>query len=608
MGLTVPRYEQPQIKSGGVGGVASAPEIHPIADKLSSGMGRLGGFIGGVVEKAVEKAVENADNAAMDEAKISILGAKNQLSVEMKQVKGKAVEEGKAFDGGDDDGSPNLTTHYLSEYDDRVKAATEKLNPALQERMKTFIGTHKVSFEGDLLTHESGEREKYQLADKMQLHDTAKESAALELRNKGFLSPETLEEVKTSAADIATRTGKETPEMARKGAESGVYTEHITFLIGNQNKVAAVNQFNAYKDKIEAKDYDRLNPHIEVFKGDLAGDTVAGSVFGSLTPKTINDKIDVDAMRKQVEALKVGDSVEVPGLGKVKVNDEAKKRAGMKVEEMARELSAGRKAGEDAFNDTLWQMIDNKQLNKTSAMTAIKTSSALTGDYRVRLEKAVEHYFNPPKDPEAAMLKRIGQMEALADLQEQINNGTLRVKDLKDGLKYAPLIGRENVSKLVSHGTNYEKALANPSVTAGQFNEVMDELRASGVTIPKKDTPEYKAMRSTMLDSIVTTQTATGKMLDEDGVKTSFRKMATETVPVSARQTFAGIPLWKTTDEKKAWEVKNPEAIDVTAMLRKRLNGKEPSQAQIDEATRRLKVKEPKRRDVKNKVQFGGLE
>lgn len=373
---------------------------------------------------------------------------------------------------------------------------------------------------------------------------------------------------------------------------SDAYSKRLAAMAETDPKKALaflVNNSGGEKSPFNGDAIGQYKPKLEKLVAYEDGTTTAEIIFNRNMPNTMNKSIDVESMRKELKAS---------GL-----TDEAKTVAEKRIEERSRELKADRAERVSGYIDNLWQRIDDKGLNETTALKSIDTAD-LPGDTRVQLKKQVESHFRPPVDTEARFLKYMGEMENLAELQEKINSGEIRVQSLKDGLRYAGDIGRGNVAKLVSYGKNYEKALASPAMAPGQFDLVVEELKQSGVKdIPKKGTPEYKAMQATLLDEMVTKQTATGKILDDVGVKNEFRRIITTKVPVNTATTLFGKRLWGGVDEKRQWEIENKGAVDITGLLRASLK-REPTREEIATAKAAYE-KKSSRRELKTRAVFG---
>lgn len=458
-------------------------------------------------------------------------------------------------------------------------------DPDLRNNLQHHINAKALSLKGALASHEAQQRSVVTEQTNIATLDTQMKAARLQ---SGTLEDNINEFSKAIGASPSLSAEEKTNKIM--AGQSAIAEARLESLMTNNpaeaKRLLESGYFNQY---LSGKSLDRLRPEIDKFLNYENGRAAGDEVFNNNIPRTMNDPINVDAMRKQIPST---------------LNESAKAIAEKRIEEKAKELHAARTEKVNLYVDNLWQRIDDKQLGLTSALKDVDTAD-LPGDTRVKLKKQVEHYFKPPKDPEAVLLKKIGQMEKLADLQEKISNGELRVQSLKDGLRYAGDIGRENVGKLVSFGKNYEKALATPALAPGQFDVVIEELRNSGVKdIPKKGKPEYKAMQATLLDELVTRQTATGKVLDDAGVKSEFRRILTTKIPVNAKQTFLGIPLYSTTDEKRQWEIQNPQAVDIKGLLRSSLK-REPTDAEV-KAAESAYLKKSTRRDTKVRASIGG--
>lgn len=460
------------------------------------------------------------------------------------------------------------------------------LDPDISKNVRNHVAVKSLQLKDSLSKHEAGQRKV--VGEQVLIGSLNNSIKAAQLGTRP------LEDI-MAENDIAVMNSKtlSSEEMENKiiSGQSAIAKSHLTSLMErNPSEAKTLLESGYYNRFLDGKTQEAIAPTVDKFLAYENGTTMGNEIFEKHLPQTMNDPIDVASMREEVR--------------KSGLKDDAKLIAEKRVEERAKELNAARKEKVDVFTDNLWQRIDDGQLRETTALKAVDTAD-IPGTERVRLKKQVESYFKPPADPEAKMMQYFSQMEKLAELQEKINNGDLRVKSLKDGLKHVGDIGKSNVVKLVSYGSNYEKALATPALAPGQFDTVIDELRRSGAeNMPKKGSAEYKAMQATILDEVVTVQTKTGKILDDEGLKKQIRKVVNTKLPVSMSTSFLGIPFYSSTEEKRLWEVQNPDAIDIKGMLKSRLK-REPTQAEVQEAKEALSRKTT-RRDAKTRAPFGG--
>lgn len=554
--------------------VGSAGALGEGAAKIGNALQNLGGAI---AQRAEQQRKEDLHNSSL---RIGDLINNDQIDFEIGEKKKLGTEA------------------YKSQY--RVaawqKTMQEKYldgitDPDLRTNLQHHINAKALSLRDTLAGHEAQQRGVVTEQTNLTVLDTQMKAA----RSLTGTLEGNINEFSKAIGESPTLSKEEKTNKIMAG-QSAIAEARLESLMASQpaeaKRLLEKGHFNNY---LSGKSLDKLRPEIDKFLNYENGRAAGDEVFNNNIPKTMNDPINVDAMRKQIPAT---------------LNESAKAIAEKRIEEKARELNAARTEKVNSYIDNLWQRVDDKQLGLTSALKDVDTAD-LPGDTRVKLKKQVEHYFKPPKDPEEMLLKKIGQMEKLADLQEKISNGELRVQSLKDGLRYAGDIGRENVSKLVSFGKNYEKALATPALAPGQFDVVIEELRNSGVKdIPKKGTPEYKAMQATLLDELVTKQVNVGRILDDVGVKKEFRSVLTTKVPVNSRKfTWWGSPVsdyfgGMTTVEKKQWEIQNPDAVDVVGFLRAELK-REPTASEIATAKSSYQ-KKTTRRDTKVRANIGG--
>jgi hypothetical protein len=258
------------------------------------------------------------------------------------------------------------------------------------------------------------------------------------------------------------------------------------------------------------------------------------------------------------------------------------------------------------FRGNLWDGILTGKISHKQA-DALIMQGPIDGQDRKAMISQVEHHFKPPKDPYAAAERRMDEDAKFADLVEKIGRGELRVTDLKEAQKHTGEIGRANVNRLYSFGQKYEGALASPPIAIQQLDAELEMLRSTGVEIPKKTDPKYKVMKGYILDNLVESQAKKGKLLSEEDTKQAIRRTIQDEVPVYMQGGVRGIFGGKYIENKKAWEVTNPESVDVAGILEKRL-GKKPTPEQVQAARAELVKPKPTRTGIKKAVPFGGLD
>lgn len=591
-GMVVPRYEQSTVQNAAV----AIPQAQaPGADSFGAGLGQGLSRAGNVGLEIAKDMQDKADVAAIDNAKGQILTAYNRISTEAQVVTGRGVDPGFDEDGKEQPGAPGLTEQYMGEFQEQLEQTTKGLTPRQMEKFKPFLTEHTSGLERALLTHEITQREAYQKAASTATAKMQTDQLVEAPDEKSFAAGVTrLDET------LGHLFQGEVLEQKRKELIDGAQKQRVVNAITSGDVKGARTIFDGAGFDPKSEEYADLKHRLDGAEADDLGTSFVAGIWQQ--PMNNAPVANVVELYQGIEsAVKNG-----------QLTKEAAKIAEAELSQRITRYEHERTAALQAFNSDVWQGIDDGKLNLRSALAKVD-AAAMPGDDRVQLKKAIERYFKPPADPEAKLMEKLGQDSALADLMLKINNGEMRVKTLKEAQAYTSLVGRGNVGKLFSYGQQYETALASPHLTGQQFDQVVEELRGAGVAdIPAKkrgsaNNPVYLAMQASILDQIVSKQVKTGKMLDDQGVKQEFRRILTEKVPVNARQTFMGIPLWKTTDQKRSWEVQNPGAVDVAGILRQKLR-REPRQAEIDAATAALRKPSPGRRTISATTRSGGVE
>lgn len=591
-GMVVPRLEGPTVQNAAV----STPQAQASgADAFGAGIGKGLSTMGNVGLEIAKQEQEKADAAIGDRAKGEALSLYNRLSVEAQAVTGRGVDPGYTEDGEEQAGAPGLTEQYLAEFKEKLPEITKGMNSRQLAKFQPFITDHVSGLERTLLTHEISQRETYQ---------KAQSAATAKLQVDQLVQAP---DEKTFAAGVARLDETlghifqgDVLEEKRKELLDGVQKQRVVNAITRGDTKGARSIFEVAGFNPKSEEYADLKHRLDGAEAADLGESFVAGIW-----KQPTNNASVTDLPKMYQALD-------EAVQKGTLSREAGRIAEAELSQRVTRYEQARSVALHTFTSDVWQGIDDKKLNLKQALAKVD-AAAMPGDQRVQLKKSIEIYFKPPPaDPEAKMMQKLEQDSALADLMLKINNGEVRIKTLKDAQAYTGLVGRANVTRLAGYAQKYEGALANPNLTGRQFDQVIDELRGAGVDLPEKKkgskaNPAYLAMQATMLDEIVSKQTKTGKILDDEGVKQEFRRMATEKLPVNSRQTFAGIPLWQTTDQKRAWEVQNPAAVDIAGLLETKLKRK-PTAAEVAAATAAYNRKNPSRQVVKARTRFGGIE
>lgn len=591
----IPRYSE-QVQTQGMANARFNTRLpdNPIPGAIAGMSNALGNAANVIGEIGIREADKRSTIEA-NEFKREVMDTYANIYAWSNTIKGRAVLPGFGEDGSEDKEAMSLTDQGMGEFSEKTAAVMGKLSPAAREKAGKFVDEYSFSLQKHLLTRQASESESHYRNES--------------LATASKLQKELVQSLDTESFNAGSARLKQTlSEIYQGEVLDQKYAEVISATRNTQvlNAIKTGNTATARKIFLESN-FDKNSAEYADMKHRLddAEATTIGTEYidkAWIPPKNNGPVLNLNDLYAGIDKdLKEG-----------RITPQAANVAETELNQRLSRYEHQRNINIHAMKSDLWQGIDDNKYNLKSAMNAIDTM-ALPGDDRVTLKRQVEHYFKPPADPMATMVKRLEQDSRLADLQDKIANGDVRIKSRNDALLYAGDIGLVNVGKLLNFAQGYEKVLANPKVTKEQFRMVIEELRASGVKgLPPekqggKANPAYAAMQATMMNDLVESQVKTGKMLTDADVKKKFREMAVKEIPVNTVTMLGSVRLWTGTDKKKAWEVQNPSAIDVPALLEAAYKRK-PTPQEVQNATAELNKPTTSRREYSQSVKFGGTE
>jgi len=542
---------------------------------------------------------EKHDKAVIDKAEYDLISTYDKSISDASQVAGRAVMAGFDEDGKENKDAPDLVTQYATDF----KETRAKLEEGLTERQRAaFRATadrYELGLSRHVMSHQIKQTELWQTEQHASL--AAKIGQSLEAVTTPALPGKDLDALKEKMNLVFGKISAERAEAEYTKAIESIEKNRVAGAIKRGDVTAA----RAIFDKaLDSKHLDPNGPTGSDLTHMLnsAEATEKGTQFVSSIwrqPATNAPVTNLEEMYSSIDKA-VKDK---------KLTPEAARVAEAELSQKITRHNQQTEINLHLIKSDIWQGVNDGSINLKSALAKVD-AAAMPGDDRIRMKRAVELHFKPPRDPAAILEQKMAQAGAMADIQEKMINGEVRIQNLKDAMAYVPDIGLANASKLYQFGQKYEKALANPQIAPEQIAIAVGELAQAGVNLPPekvngKANPEYLAMKGYVLDALVNEQVTKGVPLTGSDANKAIKRIMSDRQPVFMKGGWFHLPNSIRVEEKPAWQVKNPESIDVKGLLTKKL-GREPTQKEIEEGQAKLVMPARTRKALQFGARFGG--